>query len=411
MADYSKLLTGLEPGANYAVQIRSRNTDGEASEWSNTYSFSTPDAKTAFGSATHPITGNILSGSVTQGPGFMAITSSSYSDTGIENFIISTPVLSSSGSFFRTTIGTGLIAFGWNNSGQYTPPGEGFRTEYAKIALLPNAGGGTDSELQIFNTTGSITMRAQQPIIVYNSLKLAGSTNPADMPFTASVGDIGLSRPGGVGGYVYFGKSSSGSAANAYIGFGGLKNTSGSLVSKIEISDPILVRGSIMSGYGTAYSTSDTDGILYLGYSGGDSSSHSSYIKWTASASQLTSSHTITSPSDSRIKRNINPIHDHDLLTKIKNLIPVEYNLISSNTGEINDRKSFGFVAQQINDVFPNIVYGPTETESEYESRYHLDYTALIPILTKAIQLQQIQIEQLTESITQLQNDIIGLGG
>ena len=42
MTDVSKILNGLQPSATYTVQVRSKNSDGEYSDWSNSYTFSTP---------------------------------------------------------------------------------------------------------------------------------------------------------------------------------------------------------------------------------------------------------------------------------------------------------------------------------------------------------------------------------
>ena len=44
MTDLSKIINGLQPNANYTVQVRSKNSDGQYSDWSNTYSFNTPSA-------------------------------------------------------------------------------------------------------------------------------------------------------------------------------------------------------------------------------------------------------------------------------------------------------------------------------------------------------------------------------
>ena len=42
MTQISRILNGLQPNANYTVQVRSKNSDGQYSDWSNTYSFNTP---------------------------------------------------------------------------------------------------------------------------------------------------------------------------------------------------------------------------------------------------------------------------------------------------------------------------------------------------------------------------------
>jgi hypothetical protein len=42
MTQISRILNGLQPSATYTVQVRSKNSDGQYSEWSNSYNFSTP---------------------------------------------------------------------------------------------------------------------------------------------------------------------------------------------------------------------------------------------------------------------------------------------------------------------------------------------------------------------------------
>jgi hypothetical protein len=42
MTQISRIINGLQPSAAYTVQVRSKNSDGEYSDWSNSYNFSTP---------------------------------------------------------------------------------------------------------------------------------------------------------------------------------------------------------------------------------------------------------------------------------------------------------------------------------------------------------------------------------
>ena len=42
MTQISRILNGLQPSAAYTIQVRSKNSDGEYSDWSNSYNFSTP---------------------------------------------------------------------------------------------------------------------------------------------------------------------------------------------------------------------------------------------------------------------------------------------------------------------------------------------------------------------------------
>lgn len=89
-----------------------------------------------------------------------------------------------------------------------------------------------------------------------------------------------------------------------------------------------------------------------------------------------------SSLSDSRLKENINSISNSDLLY---NLNPIDFNFINST------KKSYGFLAQEVESVFPELV------KTVGEDTKTLDYTSIIPLLVKEIQL-------LNQRITTLEN-------
>jgi hypothetical protein len=98
--------------------------------------------------------------------------------------------------------------------------------------------------------------------------------------------------------------------------------------------------------------------------------------------------------SDIRIKKDINTL-DYGL-TQILSLNPVSYNQYDSEI--IDDtlvlketyKATIGLIAQEVNDSIPESVGVGNDTEL-----WGLDYTKLIPVLVKAIQEQQSQIEAL----------------
>ncbi len=53
-----------------------------------------------------------------------------------------------------------------------------------------------------------------------------------------------------------------------------------------------------------------------------------------------------------------------------------------------------GFIAQELKKVVPNVVVGNEATEN-----LGVNYAELVPVLTKAIQEQQIQIRELKEEL------------
>ena len=97
-----------------------------------------------------------------------------------------------------------------------------------------------------------------------------------------------------------------------------------------------------------------------------------------------------TSSSDVRIKKNIRDTHYG--LSTVMQLRPVEYTLISS------DLKQVGFIAQEVNKLVPEVVTG-TEGDLEKGEILGITYANLVAVLTKAIQEQQKQIENLHQKL------------
>jgi hypothetical protein len=99
-----------------------------------------------------------------------------------------------------------------------------------------------------------------------------------------------------------------------------------------------------------------------------------------------------TNSSDERLKTNINSL-DSELNTLL-NLNPVRYNYYDDLENE-----AIGFIAQELEIYYPNLVF--TNPISNYKGvHYHL----FAPILVKAIQEQQTEIDQLKTLITDLTN-------
>ena len=97
---------------------------------------------------------------------------------------------------------------------------------------------------------------------------------------------------------------------------------------------------------------------------------------------------TYSAVSDMRIKKDIQPISSG--LNEIANLNPVSY-LMEDQTGD--SKRNFGFIAQDIESVLPEVVNTP-KTENDL---YTLQYTSIIPVLTKAIQELTQRLEDLQQ--------------
>ena len=100
--------------------------------------------------------------------------------------------------------------------------------------------------------------------------------------------------------------------------------------------------------------------------------------------------------SDVRLKRNIKPLTNS--IEQILKLNPVSYEKkinLSSNDYSIKEN---GFIAQEIQKVLPDLV----KEGKDKDKLLSVNYTALIPVLTKSIQEQQQQIaSQQKESLEQ----------
>jgi hypothetical protein len=90
---------------------------------------------------------------------------------------------------------------------------------------------------------------------------------------------------------------------------------------------------------------------------------------------QLDSGGNWTKASDRRLKRDVQPVSH--LLEKLLALQPVEF-YYNNQDLEAMPHKSLGFIAQDVEPVFPHLVVG---TESKY-----LDYNGLVPVAIGAIQ-------------------------
>ena len=107
----------------------------------------------------------------------------------------------------------------------------------------------------------------------------------------------------------------------------------------------------------------------------------------------ITTSNTATAfntSSDYRLKENIQPLENG--LERLNNLNPVKFDWKEDGTS------SEGFMAHEAQEVFPDAVTG----EKDGEEMQGMDYGRITPLLVKAIQEQQEQIEQLKTEIEKL---------
>ena len=230
--------------------------------------------------------------------------------------------------------------------------------------------------------TGSITARGTGNI-VFNSfssgqnryqLYSQGNTNNPLMFYIA----------GGAKGSAYGEFSMNGDFdANAYIGGGFYFDTRDGVAPPVSI----VVKDNNANPVRSANFMED--GEIFIGYQYGDDKGNyrlqvkdSLYIGGNVSASAY------TTRSDYNLKDDIFNIKYG--LNDILNLQPVEY------TYKSNGSKQLGFIAQDIGTILPEVV--------SFEESMSVNYQAIIPILTKAIQEQQALIKALEQRIINLEN-------
>ena len=106
--------------------------------------------------------------------------------------------------------------------------------------------------------------------------------------------------------------------------------------------------------------------------------------------------------SDARAKTNIRPLSS--ATSTIMRLNPVTYQFINRSNDQSTrrvagaDGTETGFLAQEVARVLPNAV------AIDGKDQYLLNYTSIIPVLVKAVQEQQAQIEALQAEIATLKN-------
>ncbi len=121
--------------------------------------------------------------------------------------------------------------------------------------------------------------------------------------------------------------------------------------------------------------------------------------------------------SDEKFKTNIQDLSDEGSLSKFKQIRPVEYNLVQreisipsdttstvkyfEDDSQILTKKKFGIIAQELQKIYPNLVY------ENQEGDLGIDYIGLVPILIKTVQDQQLRIELLEEAIKSLNPEAI----
>lgn len=113
-------------------------------------------------------------------------------------------------------------------------------------------------------------------------------------------------------------------------------------------------------------------------------------------------------PSDGRLKKDVKT--EESVMQKIMQLRPVSYNYKSDQMKfiQLPQTRQHGFLAEELQEVFPDAVMQvkhPVIENNKMEKTEEfaaINYQALIPVLFKAIQEQQVMIEDLQKQLKEL---------
>ncbi|MBK9800277.1 MAG: tail fiber domain-containing protein [Bacteroidetes bacterium] len=123
-------------------------------------------------------------------------------------------------------------------------------------------------------------------------------------------------------------------------------------------------------------------------------------IALTVFGSGITSTGSLWIASDRKFKNNIKTLENP--LVNILKLRGVSYNYNNEKYPEMkfSNAKTFGFIAQELQDIFPELVF---KTNEDFLA---VNYEGLIPVLTEAIKEQQAQIEAKDSKVEKLEQHV-----
>jgi len=245
------------------------------------------------------------------------------------------------------------------------------------------------------NTLGSMHLTiAGVPKLTVDSIGRVGIGTrypQTNLAVTSNAGDV--INIGNQNGWTAMGLANSGSGPYNLIGNGG---TYMSFMYSATPTTSISATNSKMLMDGTTNTFRPTnDNVMSLGANGS---------RWTA----VWAANGTVQTSDERYKTNIQPLSAG--LDAVMSLKPISY-AWKSESLRLGTGTNYGFRAQELNATLPDVVIHsqtPTDKETgkltaEYSDTYGVKYAELTPVLVKAIQEQQLMIQQLQQRIQQLE--------
>jgi len=114
---------------------------------------------------------------------------------------------------------------------------------------------------------------------------------------------------------------------------------------------------------------------------------------------------TLTQNSDARLKTNIQSLDASTSPAAINSLTPVAYDWLDPNKGGV---RQYGFIAQQVQQVFPNLVSTTSATALTPDGTLGLNYLGLIAPLVEAVQALSADLSSLAARVSSLEAAVAG---
>lgn len=247
-----------------------------------------------------------------------------------------------------------------------------------------------------------------------------GTTTPAytfQVVNTGNIGATGLaeSTNTGINGVALSGYNSS--TVNAYNGIEGITSYNGNAFTPTGVFGLAISTTANHNAVGVTGITNNRDGVGVLGAR----NNTGGILGWGGVFyNDLGYTGFFGAASDEKAKININEIND--ALSIVKQLNPVTYNFDLQkypNMG-LNEEMEYGFIAQEVREVLPEIVRDKNlntnatseiklkqSIENNNEQFVVMDYTRIIPILTKAVKEQQSIIDTQNTKIQDLETKLL----
>lgn len=180
--------------------------------------------------------------------------------------------------------------------------------------------------------------------------------------------------------------------------------------------------GNATSGYNYGlygYLLGTNNGAAVYGTTSGDisiSGKYAGYFRGDVYITGLMSTNTLAvRSSDEKYKTNIVTLTSSEASDKIEKVRPTTYNLkqqeiiaadsakvtyLYDPASEVFIKRKYGFIAQELQDVFPDLVY------TLQDGTLGIDYSGMIPVIVQAIQEQRGKIEEMEAVISELKKKV-----